>query len=65
MRADGVEHGNGEQGRAHAMAADIQQVDRQVIPIEPVIAESIATKLGAGLETPFCLHHAQKRSRQE
>ena len=55
LRAQGIHGGDREQGRADSVAADVEQVKGEMVVIEPVIAERIATQLGRGNEPPVGL----------
>jgi hypothetical protein len=50
--AQHVDDGDGEQRRADAVAADIQQVDGEMIVVDAVVAEGIAAELGGGHQQP-------------
>lgn len=52
-RAKRVERGDPVQRRAHSVAADVDQRDREVIVVEPAVREGVATEMGGGLEAPF------------
>src|SRR5207244_191678 len=41
-----------EQGRADAVAADVEQVDRQVLLVDPVVAEHVPGQVRRGNELP-------------
>ena len=51
-RANGVHRGHREQRRFHPVAADVEQEHRQVIVVQPVITEGVATELHRGDEPP-------------
>ena len=52
LRAQGVHGRDREQCRADSVAADIEQVEGEMVVIEPVIAKRIAAQLGRGDEPP-------------
>ena len=46
LPAQDVEHGNGKECRADAMAGDVKQVEGERIPIQHMVAEAIAADEG-------------------
>ena len=52
LRPQRVHGRDREQGRADAVAADVQQVEGEMVVVEPVVAERIAAQLGRGDEPP-------------
>ena len=53
-------------GRAHTVAADIQQVNHQTPLVQPVVTKAVAAHTRAGLEEPLGTHGAcQQRRRQQ
>ena len=52
LRAQRVGDRHRQDGSAHAMAADVDQVEREVLGVDPVVAERIAAQLGRGNEAP-------------
>ncbi len=52
LRSESIHGRDRKQGRADAVAADIQQVKGEMVVIEPVIAERVTPQLGRGNESP-------------
>jgi len=52
LGAEGVEGRDREQGRADAVAADVEQVHGEVVVVDPAVAERVAPELGRGDEPP-------------
>jgi len=63
--AQRVQHGNREQGCANAVTAHVEQINREVIFIEPMMSERIAAELLGRMETPFAFDPARQRRRQQ
>ena len=51
--ADDIHDGHGKERGADAMRADVEEVKREMIGVEPAIVEDVAAQLGGGEETPF------------
>ena len=54
--AEDVHDGDGQQGRADSMTADVQHVEGEAAFIQPVIAERVAAELITGQEAPVGDH---------
>ena len=52
LRPQGVQGRDREQGGADAVAADVEQVEGEVVVVEPVVAERVAAQVGGGDEPP-------------
>ena len=52
LTTDGVEGRHAEEGRADPVAADVEEVDRDMVVVEAVVAEGVAPQVGRGDEPP-------------
>ena len=64
LRAQRVGDRHRQQRRAHAVAADVDQVEREVLVVDPVVAEGIAAQLGRRNEAPVDRQGLGQRRRQ-
>src|SRR5207249_619250 len=65
LGAQNVHDRDGEQGCADAVGTNIQQVNGEVIRVEPVIAEGIPAQLTGRNEAPVGVNFARQGRRQE
>ena len=61
LGAQDVEDRNGKQGRANAMARDIEQVEGERFGVEPVIAKAVAAEVRARQIAPVGLDRPSER----
>src|SRR5262249_40995942 len=52
LRTKRIQGGNGEEGGADSVAADIQQIEGEVLGVDPVVPEGIASQLSCRHVTP-------------
>ncbi len=50
--AECVQGGDGQQRRTDAVTADVEQVEGEVLVVEPVVTERVAAQVGGGDESP-------------
>ena len=63
--AQRVGDGDRQQGGADAVTADVQEVEREVLGIDPVVAERVSAELGGRNEPPVDRERLGDRRRQD